>query len=52
MVGALAFVGNRLFQIKICRKAMPKREIERNAGYTLPKFWGDENSNLELLELT
>ena len=52
MVGALAFVGNRLFQIKICRKAMSKREIEKSAGFTLPKFWGDENSNLELLEIT
>jgi hypothetical protein len=31
---------------------MPKREIERNAGYTLPKFWGEENTNLELLEIT
>lgn len=52
IIGALAFVGNRLFQIRICRKAMPKREIERNAGYTLPKFWGEENTNLELLEVT
>jgi hypothetical protein len=52
MVGALAFIGNQLFQIRICRKAMSKREIEKSAGFTLPKFWGEENSNLELLELT
>ena len=52
MVSALAFVGNRLFQIRICRKAMSKKEIEKKAGYTLPEFWGGENTNLESLEIT
>jgi hypothetical protein len=52
MVGVLTFIGNQLFQIKVSRKTMPKRDIEKSAGAILPEFWGDENTNLELLEIT
>lgn len=52
MVGALAFIGSQLFQIKACKKAMSLREIEESAGATLPKFWGDENTDLKVLEIT
>lgn len=52
MVRALAFVGNRLFQIKVVTKTMSKRKIEKNAGVALPEFWGDDNTNLALLEIT
>ncbi len=52
MVHALAFVGNKLFQIKVVTKTMSKREIEKSAGAALPEFWGDDNTNLELLEIT
>ena len=52
MVGALAFIGSQLFQIKVCRKAMSMREIEKSGGAALPKFWGDENTDLGLLEIT
>jgi hypothetical protein len=52
MVHTLAFVGNKLFQIKVVTKTMSKREIEKSAGAALPEFWGDDNTNLELLEIT
>lgn len=52
MVDVLAFTGNRLFQIKVGSKTMSKREIEKSAKAALPGFWGDENTNLELLEIT
>ena len=40
MVDALAFIGGALFRLKVRRKAALKQEIEKNAGVTLPKFWG------------
>lgn len=52
MVHALAFVGNKLFQIKVATKTMSKREIEKSAGATLPGFWGVDSTNLEVLEIT
>jgi hypothetical protein len=52
MVHALAFVGDKLFQINVVTKTMSKREIEKNARSMLPEFWGDYNTNLELLEIT
>jgi len=52
MVGALAFIGSWLFRSKVCRKAISKQEIAKNAGATLPKFWEDENRDVELLEIT
>ena len=52
MVHALAFVGNKLFQIKVVTKTMSKREIEKSAGAALPEFWGNDNTSLESLEIT
>lgn len=52
MVHALAFVGDKLFHIRVVTKTMSKSEIEKSAGAALPEFWGNDNTNLELLEIT
>jgi hypothetical protein len=52
MVGVLASIGNRLFEIGVGRKTMSKREIEKSAGTRLPEFWGRESTELELMLVT
>lgn len=51
MVDTLSIIGSQLFQIKVLKKVMSKREVEKSARAALPGFWGDENANIELLEI-
>ena len=37
------------FQIEILSQTMSKKFIEKNVKATLPKFWGDKNTNLRVL---
>ena len=51
IVSALAIVVGSLFPVQVGRMTMQKRDIEKSAKATLPGFWGDENTNLELLQI-
>lgn len=48
MVGALTFIGDLMFQIKVNKKTLPKKELNLT---TLPEFWGEENTELNVLEI-
>ncbi len=49
MVSLLETIARKLFQIEILSQTMSKKFIEKNVKATLPKFWGDENTNLMVL---
>ena len=49
IVRLLETIAGEFFQVKIQCQTMLKRAIEKNAGITLPKFWGRENTNIRVL---
>ena len=52
IISLLDFSGSYLFEIRVSKDTMSKREIEKERGASLPKFWGDPNADLELIKIT
>ena len=52
MVNLFGTIARELFQIEVRTQTKSKKAIEEIAKATLPKFWGDENTNLKVLVIT
>lgn len=52
MISLFGTIARELFQIEVRTRTKSKKDIEEIAKATLPKFWGDENTNLKVLVIT
>lgn len=52
MISLFGTIARELFQIEVRTRTKSKKAIEEIAKATLPKFWGDENTNLKVLVIT